>query len=60
MDDVRDLIKKNLKILLFDLASKSEEPAEELEKLLSEVISEMYWEAKETLETRKQKLRIVT
>jgi hypothetical protein len=58
MDDTRDLLRKNLKVLLLDLASSSERPSVELQAILHEVINELHDEVKKALRT-KNTLRLV-
>ena len=58
--DVVGLLRRNLKVLLFHLARQSEVPSQELEKILGEVITELYYESKEALEDKKKHLRLVS
>jgi hypothetical protein len=58
-DDTIGLLRKNLKILLVYLASKSDTPSADLEALLQEVIAELHSEAKEALESKKSHLRLI-
>ena len=52
MEDTRDLLRKNLKILLLDLAASSERPSVELQDILHEVINELHDEVKKALRSR--------
>jgi hypothetical protein len=54
-----NLLRKNLKLLLFYLVRGTETPSAELEKILQEVITELYTESKQALEERKSHLRVV-
>jgi hypothetical protein len=54
------LLRKNLKLLLFYLAKGTESPSAELEKILQEVIYELYTESKKALEDRKSHLKLVS
>jgi hypothetical protein len=53
------LLRRNLKVLLFYLARGTETPSQELEKILQEVIFELYSETKKALDERKSHLRLV-
>lgn len=53
------LLRKNLKLLLFYLAHGTENPSQELEAILQDVIYELYMESKQALEERKSHLKIV-
>lgn len=53
------LLRRNLKVLLFHLASHSEAPGRELEGMLQEVISELYFEAQEALASRRSRLTLI-
>ncbi|MDR3607703.1 MAG: hypothetical protein P4M08_10020 [Oligoflexia bacterium] len=59
----KQLLKKSLKLLLYRLASECEAPSQELETILQDTISELYYEAKSALaqheEKRRQHLRLV-
>jgi hypothetical protein len=48
-----------LKLLLFYLARGTETPSAELEKILQEVIYELYTESKAALEEKKSHLKLV-
>lgn len=54
-----DLLRRNLKVLLFHLASHSESPGRELEAMLQEVIFELYSEAQEALALKKSHLKLI-
>ena len=57
-DDHKELVRRHLKVLLLHLAAKSENPSQELEALLHDVINELHQEVKEALEA-KTHLRLV-
>jgi hypothetical protein len=57
-DDHKDLVRRHLKVLLLHLAAKSDNPSQELEALLHDVINELHKEVKEALEA-KTHLRLV-
>lgn len=58
-DETYGLLRKNLKILLVYLASRSETPSADLETLLQEVIAELHSEAKQALDSKKSHLRLI-
>jgi hypothetical protein len=58
-DNTMDLLRRNLKMLLFELAARSETPGADLEHLLQDVISELYLEAKQALQERKSHLKLI-
>ncbi len=57
-DDHKDLVRRHLKVLLLHLAAKSENPSQELEALLHDVINELHGEVKAALEA-KSHLRLI-
>lgn len=58
-EETLTLLRRNLKVLLFHLASHSESPGRELEGMLQEVIGELYLEAQEALASRRSRLKLV-
>lgn len=58
-DDHKDLVRRHLKVLLLHLAAKSDNPSQELEALLHDVINELHTEVKEALEA-KSHLRLIS
>ena len=59
MDELDPLLRKAIKVLLLQLASKSETPSLHLENILSEVIQELYEETQAALDEKKHRLRLV-
>jgi hypothetical protein len=57
-DDHKEMVRRHLKVLLLHLAAKSDNPSQELECLLHDVINELHKEVKEALEA-KTHLRLV-
>lgn len=58
MEPGDDLIRRQLKILLLELAARSENPSTDLKELVEEVISELFDEVEEALR-KKRHLKIV-
>ncbi len=50
--ETRDLLRKNLKILLLDLASRSDRPSLELQAILQDVINELHDDVKRALRAK--------
>ena len=58
-DDHKEMVRRHLKVLLLHLAARSENPSEDLENLLHDVINELHQEVKDALEA-KTHLRLVS
>ncbi|HLE01724.1 MAG TPA: hypothetical protein VJB59_15790 [Bdellovibrionota bacterium] len=59
MNEIDPLLRKAIKMLLLQLAARTENPAHHLDHVLREVIQELYVESKNALEEKKSHLRLV-
>jgi hypothetical protein len=50
--ETQDLLKRHLKAVLFQLASKSENPSYDLQIILREVLEELHQEVQETIKKK--------
>jgi hypothetical protein len=58
MENTEDLLKSNLKLLLLELAARSDHPSQELQSVVHEVIHELREDVRKAIQS-KRRLRLV-